>query len=142
MTALLATVAGCAQPPVEQAAAPPPNPFGYLRPSPDCAIPKLVLPASGAASTTLGMTADTGYCALHLSKPGGGPFASFLVTAGPMHGQPLNYNYNGASVITYTPNTGYVGPDQMTVELVPGASVPRTSLTIAITVNRAGTPAS
>ena len=81
---------------------------------------------------------DGGYCLLAVAQAdGSGEFASFLVTRVPVHGSPLLYNYNGQSRITYTPTSGYLGPDSMSVELVPGPGRPRVSIDLAITVGNA-----
>ncbi len=125
-------LSGCAPKPVETEALPP-NPYGYLQPASHCVVGKGTLPPSGAAATTMSVSND-GYCALDYAKTGGGPFASFLVTEVPHHGNPLIYNYNNQTQVTYTPATGYAGPDSMTVEFVPGPGEKRTTLTVAITV--------
>ncbi len=139
VSSLLAAAGGlaaCAHPqPVAEA--PPPNPYGYLKPAAVCIVPPLHAPASGRISTTMNLDNDGGFCKLDITKTGGGQFASFIVVKVPGHGSPLLYNYDGASRITYTPTGGYLGPDSMTVELVPGPGQPRVSLDIAITVGNA-----
>ena len=141
-TGMAAALAGCAPRQAATEAAAPPNPYGYLQPSRVCIAGKGVLPEQGTASTTLSLTND-GYCALHYARPGGGPFASFLVTEVPHHGDPLIYNYNEQTVVTYTAATGYVGPDSMTVEFIPAPGAPRTMMHVAITVSpSAGVPKS
>ncbi len=134
-----AALSGCARPgPVETAAAPP-NPYGYLRPAAVCRTPDARLSPTGLAQTTMVVGNDAGYCAVRFAQAAGGPYASFLVTEPPLHGDPLIYNYNGQTVVTYTPTTGYTGPDHMIVEFVPGPGQPRASLSFAITV-QPGTP--
>ena len=130
---IAAAVGGCAPRAEVQTAAAPPNPYGYLRPAALCDTPGKPLPTAGIASTTLVVGNDGGYCALRFAHDGA-PYASFLVTAVPAHGDPLIYNYNGQTVVTYTPTAGYAGPDAMTVEFVPGGGAPRATLTVAITV--------
>lgn len=132
-------LAACAQPPPAPTAALPPNPYGYLRPAAVCDTPPVR--ANAAVPPTIAMTVgnDGGFCAARFAQPnGGGPFASFLVTEPPRHGDPLIYNYNGQTVVTYTPTTGYAGPDAMTVEFVPGPHETRSTLRIAITVHAVG----
>lgn len=133
-------LAACATP---QPAPPPlpPDPYGNLRHSAVCTAPTPVLPASGAAVAAMTIGADGGFCAFHFAQPGGVPFAAGLVTHVPAHGEPLIYNYNGGTEVGYTPNAGYIGPDRMTVELVPGAGKPRVLLTISITVTGLAAPA-
>ena len=135
-----ATLAACAHPaPVTEAL--PPNPYGYLKPASACVVPPLHLPPTGRIATTMALANDGGYCNLDVAQSSGGPFASFLVTRVPAHGSPLLYNYNGRSRITYTPTGGYLGPDAMTVELVPGPGQPRVSIDLAITVTTPGSGA-
>ncbi len=129
-------LAGCAHPPATVAALPP-NPYGYLKPASVCVTPALHLPEAGSAPARMTLDNDGGYCKLDVEQSGGGEFASFLVTRVPLHGAPLLYNYDGQSRITYTPTGGYLGPDSMVVELVPGPGRPRVSLDIAITVSNA-----
>lgn len=132
-----AALSGCApQAPVETAALPP-NPYGYLRPAAVCLTSGKPLPAGGVASTTVAVGNDGGYCALRFAHDGA-PYASFLVTSVPSHGNPLIYNYNNQTVVTYTPVSGYAGPDAMTLEFVPGGGAPRTTLNVAITVRPPG----
>ncbi len=141
-TGMAAALSGCAPQQAATEAAAPPNPYGYLQPARVCIVGKGALPPQGPASTTLSVTND-GYCALHYARPSGGPFASFLVTEVPHHGDPLIYNYNEQTVVTYTASAGYVGPDSMTVEFIPAPGAPRTVLHVAITVSVApGTPRS
>ena len=131
-----ATLAACAHPaPVVEAL--PPNPYGYLKPSAVCDTPPVQLPATGSVTATMRLNNDGGFCKLDLAQSSGGPFASFLVTRVPAHGSPLLYNYNGKSRVTYTPTGGYLGPDGMTVEMVPGPGQPRVSIDLSITVSSA-----
>lgn len=133
--ALASALAACAHPASEPPPpAPPPNPFGYLKPASVCVAPSPALPAAGRGSASMSLSADGGFCAFHFSQAGNQPFAAGLVIHVPAHGQPLIYNYNGATVVSYTPTAGYTGPDSMTVELVPGAGKPRVLLDLAITV--------
>ncbi len=127
-------LAGCAHP-VPVAEAPPPNPYGYLKPASVCMTSPVHLPATGRVTTRMTLDNDGGYCKLDVAQSSGGPFASFLVTRVPAHGSPLLYNYDGQSRITYTPTGGYLGPDGMVVELVPGPGQPRVSLDISISVS-------
>lgn len=135
--ALASAVAACAQRPVEAPAPPPPNPYGYLKPAAFCEAPAPKLPTSGNATAAMRLSADGGFCAIRFSQPGNAPFAAGLVIHVPQHGQPLIYNYNGATVVSYTPSAGYIGPDSMTLELVPGAGQKRVQLTLAISVGAA-----
>ena len=133
LAAAIGTLAGCAHPaPVEVL---PPNPYGYLKPASVCVTPTVHLPAAGVVVAKMTLNNDGGYCKLDVAQMAGGPFASFLVTRVPNHGSPLLYNYDGQSRITYTPTGGYLGPDSMVVELVPGPGRPRVSLDIAIIVS-------
>ena len=136
--ALASTLAACAHPVVEQAAAPPPNPYGYLKPAATCEAPVPALPAAGRGTATMRLSADGGFCAFHFAQEGGVPYAAGLVLRVPQHGQPLIYNYNGATVVSYTPTGGYIGPDSMEIELVPGSGRPRVTLTLSITVGATG----
>ncbi len=119
------------------AAALPPNPYGYLKPAAACQVPKPTLPATGGLTVPMRLNNDGGFCKLDVAQAGGGPFASFIVTRVPQHGSPLLYNYDGLSRITYTPTGGYIGPDSMQVQLVPGPGQPRVTLDLAITVSNA-----
>jgi hypothetical protein len=130
-------LAGCAHPAVV-AGTLPANPYGYLKPAAVCTTSPVKLPASGRVNASMTLSNDGGYCLLDVAQSdGSGQFASFLVTRVPAHGSPLLYNYNGQSRITYTPTGGYLGPDTMSVELVPGAGRPRVSIDVAITVSNA-----
>ena len=130
-------LSGCAHPPVA-AEALPPNPYGYLKPAAICTTSPVKLPVSGRVNASMTMSNDGGYCLLAVSQSdGSGQFASFLVTRVPAHGSPLLYNYNGQSRITYTPTSGYIGLDSMSIELVPGPGRPRVSVDVAITVSNA-----
>ena len=135
--ALASALAACAHPLAEAPAPLPPNPYGYLKPAAVCEASSPVLPASLSGSATMRMSADGGFCALHFSQDGA-PYAAGLVTRVAQHGQTLIYNYNGATVVSYTPTAGYLGPDSVTLELVPGAGRPRATVSVAVTV---GTPA-
>lgn len=135
--ALASALAACAHQPVEAPTPPPPNPYGYLKPAAFCEAPTPKLPPAGQATATMRLSDDGGFCAFHFSRPGNMPFAAGLVIHVPQHGQPLIYNYNGATVVSYTPTAGYIGPDSMTLELVPGAGQPRVTLTLAISVGAA-----
>ena len=132
--ALASAVAGCAHPVLQAAAPLPPNPYGYLKPAAVCDAPAPSLPASGSGSATMRMSADGGFCAFHFSQAGDEPYAAGLVTHVAQHGQTLIYNYNGATVVSYTPTAGYIGPDSMTIELVPGSGRPRANVSMAISV--------
>ncbi len=132
--ALACTLAACAHPAPEAPPAPPPNPYGYLKPASFCEAPTPKLPLAARATATMRLSADGGFCAFHFSQDGGLPFAAGLVIHVPQHGQPLIYNYNGATVVSYTPTAGYIGPDSMMLELVPGAGRPRVLLTLSISV--------
>ena len=132
--ALASALAACAHPPLQVAAAPPPNPYGYLRPAAVCDAPAPSLPASGSVGANMRMSADGGFCAFHFSQDGDTPYAAGLVTRVAQHGQTLIYNYNGATVVSYTPTAGYIGPDSVTIELVPGSGRPRASVMVAISV--------
>lgn len=136
--ALASALAACAHPAPEAAAPLPPNPYGYLKPAAVCDAPAPALTSHGTASATMRMSADGGFCAIHFSEAGDTPYAAGLVTHVAQHGQTLIYNYNGATVVNYTPTAGYLGPDSVTIELVAGPGQPRTVVTVAITV---GTPA-
>ncbi len=136
--ALASALAACAHPVVEQAAAPPPNPYGYLKPAATCVAPTPALPSGGRGTATMRLSADGGFCAFHFAQEGGIPYAAGLVLHVPQHGQPLIYNYNGATVVSYTPTAGYIGPDSMEIELVPGSGRPRSMLTLSIEVGAAG----
>lgn len=133
--ALASALAGCAHPPIEAAAPLPPNPYGYLKPAAFCEAP--TLPPGSHATATMRLSDDGGFCAFHFSQAGNLPYAAGLVIHVPQHGQPLIYNYNGATVVSYTPTAGYIGPDSMTLELVPGAGQPRVQMTLAISVGAA-----
>ena len=135
--ALASALAACAQRPVEAPAPLPPNPYGYLKPAAVCQAPTPKLPMTGQATASMRLSADGGFCAFHFSQPGNLPFAAGLVIHVPQHGQPLIYNYNGATVVSYTPSAGYIGPDSMTLELVPAAGQRRVVLTLAISVGAA-----
>ncbi len=135
--ALASALAACAPPPIEAAAPLPPNPYGYLKPAAFCEAPTPRLPPGGHSTATMRLSDDGGFCAFHFSQAGNLPFAAGLVIHVPQHGQPLIYNYNGATVVSYTPSAGYIGPDSMTLELVPGAGQPRVMLTLAISVGAA-----
>ena len=129
--ALASALSACAPPAAE---APPPlphNPYGYLKPAAVCDAPA---PANGSGSATMRMSADGGYCAVHFSQGGGMPYAAGLVTRIAQHGQTLIYNYNGATVVNYTPTAGYIGPDSVAIELGAGPGRPRTTVSLTISV--------
>lgn len=131
---LASALAACAHPAPEAAAALPPNPYGYLKPASVCDAPAPTLSSGGVVGATMRMSADGGFCAAHFSEPGQMPYAAGLVTRIAQHGQTLIYNYNGATVVNYTPTAGYLGPDSVTIELVAGPGQPRSTVNLAITV--------
>ena len=129
-------LAGCAQKPLP-AAQVAPDPFGYLKRSAVCTTtpPGKV---TGGRTVEMRMRSDDGLCAIAVSRPEGGTYASFLLTGLPLHGSSFIYNYNNQTHVTYTATTAYAGPDAFTVSLVPGNGMPRTTLRVGVSVDATG----
>lgn len=129
-------VGGCVHQPPPQAPLPP-NPFGYLKRSAVC-VPGPVSHVGDGRSVELKTRSDDGLCSIAISQPEGDAYASFLLTTLPVHGNSFIYNYNKQTVVTYTANTAYAGPDSFVVTLVPGGGKPRTTLQVSAVIDATG----
>lgn len=128
-------LAGCSQPIQLPGEA---DPFGYMKKSAVCKV-------SGPEKTgdqltaSMAVRSDGGLCQISVSKPGGGPYASFGVSPSPEHGKAFFYNLGSRTVIAYTPTMGYAGTDKFTAILIPGGDLPRQTMQVTATVDTAGT---
>ena len=129
-------LAGCAQKPLPVAQVAP-DPFGYLKRSAVCTTSP-VRQEPGGRSVEMRARSDDGLCGIAVSAPDGGPYASFLLTSLPMHGNSFIYNYNRQTHVTYTATTAYAGPDAFTVSLVTGPGQPRSALRVGVSVDATG----
>nr|WP_321985588.1 hypothetical protein [uncultured Lichenicoccus sp.] len=129
-------LAGCVQKPLAPAAVAP-NPFGYLKRSALCSIGPISKTATGRA-VAIKARSDDGSCDVAIDQPGGGGYASFVLTTLPTHGKSFIYNYNSKTYVTYTADTAYAGPDSFTVGLVAGGGQPRSALQVDVTADATG----
>ena len=131
-------LAGCVHKPQPLPQPVAPNPFGYLKRSAVCTPGPIGKTADGQ-TVSIAVRSDDGTCGITVSQPGGGgAYASFLLTALPLHGKSFIYNYNKQTYVTYTADTAYAGPDAFTASLVPGGGKPRTTLKVALSVDATG----
>ena len=128
-------LAGCVKPPTPVSV--PPNPFGYLKRSAMCSIGPVATTASGR-NVAIKARSDDGLCDVAIDQPGGGPYASFLLSTLPTHGKSFIYNYNNKTYVTYTADTAYAGPDSFAVSLVPGDGKPRSTLKVEVVADATG----
>ena len=130
-------LAGCAHKPLPQPETVAPNPFGYLKRAAICK-PGPVTASPDGQSVSIATRSDSGACGVTVSEPGGGAYASFLLSTLPLHGKSFIYNYNKQTYVTYTADTAYAGPDAFVVSLVPGGGKPRSELRVALSVDATG----
>ncbi|WP_428374827.1 hypothetical protein [Lichenicoccus sp.] len=129
-------LAGCVQKPPTPPVIPP-NPFGYLKRSALCSIGPISKTAGGRA-VAVKARSDDGLCDVAIDQPGGGAYASFVLTTLPTHGKSFIYNYNNKTYVTYTADTAYAGPDSFAVGLVPGGGQPRSTLQVEVSADATG----
>ncbi len=129
-------LAGCVQkPPAPQVVQP--NPFGYLKHAALCSIGRVEKTAGGRA-VAIKVRSDDGLCDVAIDQPGGGAYASFVLSTLPTHGKSFIYNYNNKTYVTYTADTAYAGPDSFAVGLVPGGGQPRSTLQVEVSADATG----
>lgn len=136
LVAATAVLAGCQNKPALQVAGPP-DPFGYMKRSAVCQVSPVKASEPARKATTMSVRSDDGNCVV-LLQDGEHAYTSFGVAPAPEHGKVFLYNHNDHTVVMYTPNTAYAGPDHFGVTLIRGPGQPRDTLDVAATVDATG----
>lgn len=89
--------------------------------------PKLTAGQENAATMTVGN--DGGWCGILLSE-NDNPFTAGLLTMRPQHGKVFIHTVGDDTRIDYTPTSGYAGPDNFTVTLLPEHTVVKATVTV------------
>ena len=101
-------------------------------------VASAVDPAAGtAASATMTVGSDGGWCAVRAAEKDGQPFATGLVRVRPEHGRIVIEKAGNRTLVQYFPAPGYTGPDAFTAALrsrTPNA--PDLMVKVAVTVTR------
>lgn len=86
-----------------------------------CTVPKRLEPADGkSVHADMRLVNDGGWCGLEVAESGPAPFTLGLVARRPAHGDVYVHTVGDVTRIDYTPDKYFGGPDQFTVQLVPG----------------------
>lgn len=93
-----------------------------------CVVPTVAPAAGKTVEATIQVGSDAGWCGLKVNN-GGAPYATELLTARPAHGKVYVHQVGNDTRIDYTPDTGYVGPDSFTLQLLPGDAIVHATVT-------------
>ncbi|MFS3135530.1 hypothetical protein ACLRDC_09110 [Gluconacetobacter sacchari] len=137
LVAVSAVLAGCQNKPALQVAGPP-DPFGYMKRSAVCRVSPVKSAGPALKTASMSVRSDDGNCVVLVQSDGEHAYASFGVAPAPEHGKAFLYNHNDHTVVMYTPNTAYAGPDHFGVTLIRGPGQPRDTLEITATVDATG----
>lgn len=85
-----------------------------------CSVQPVSVRPGQNASTKMTLANSGGWCAVTLTKPGGGPFDAGLVVQSPLHGKIYIHTVGDGTRIDYTPAPYYHGIDRFAVKLLPG----------------------
>ena len=94
-----------------------------------CTAPAPKLTAGQENATTMTVGNDGGWCGILVSA-NDKPFAAGLLTMRPQHGKVFIHTVGDDTRIDYTPASGYAGPDNFTVTLLPEHTVVKVAVTV------------
>lgn len=125
--ALTLALAGCVTPPPSAPAGPAEDMSGAAR---SCTASPVTLADAKETAATMTMGNDGGWCALRVSRPSGGAFASQLLTTQPANGHIFMHRVNNFTRVEYTPNPGFRGTDSFVARFIPGDAAVRVAVTV------------
>ena len=94
-----------------------------------CEAPKPALADGKATQVAVQVVNDGGWCGITVQH-NGGPYDAGLLTEAPAHGKVYIHPVGDFTRIDYTPEAGFAGADNFTVELLPGHATIRASVTV------------
>ncbi len=97
-----------------------------------CTTSSVDLSDGKAATATMSVGNDGGWCGVTVAQSGHRPFAAGLVQTRAQHGTLFVHSVGDNTRIDYTPDPGYAGADSFAVKLLPGNPV----LTVNVTVTK------
>lgn len=90
-----------------------------------------ITPGAGQAATaTMKLGNDGGWCGILTHQAGPKPYGAGLLTTRPAHGTVTIHSVGDNTRIDYVPDRGYAGADSFTVKLLPGNEMVQVSVTV------------